>query len=186
MKYLVISGNPKKEGLCHSVMEEVIRGAKESGAETEVLTLEKLERCHVCGDGWGPCQKQHHCVFGKDGFDAAQQKVREADQLCFITPVYWWEMAESLKSFFDRLRRCEFGPAGALSNKPVLLVVSAGGTGNGLISCLDQMERFCRHTGALLYDFVAIHRWNHDYKRTAAYAAARAMTSGRKAGETLV
>jgi multimeric flavodoxin WrbA len=185
MKYLIISGNPKGDGLCFSVMKEALRGAKEGGADVEVLTVEKLERCHVCGDGWGSCREKHCCAFGTDGFNAAQEKVRAAEQLCFITPVYWAEMAEALKGFFDRLRRCEFGQNGALSGKPVLLIASPGGTGNGMLTCLEQMDRFCRHTGAIIFDYIGINRWNHDYKKNAVYAAVKAMASGRQAGETV-
>ena len=185
MKYVIISGNPKTEGLCHSVTEKVRCGAEDGGAQVEILKVEPLGRCHVCGDGWGSCRERHVCAFGEDGFDAAQEAVKNADQLCIITPVYWGEMAEGLKSFLDRLRRCEFGQAGALSGKQILLVASPGGTGNGLLTCLEQMDRFCRHTGAVIFDAIGINRWNNDYKRPAAYAAARAMAEGRKAGETL-
>jgi multimeric flavodoxin WrbA len=193
MKYLIISGNPKKDGLCHSLTEEVKRGAKDGGADVETLTLEKLERCHVCGNGWGSCREKHICAFGNDGFTEAQNKIYAADQLCFITPVYWAEMAEGLKSFFDRLRRCEFDmPFGsprdkkpALSGKQVLLIASPGGTGNGMLTCLEQMDRFCRHTGAVIFDYIGVNRWNNDYKKPTIYAAAKAMANGRTAGETL-
>jgi multimeric flavodoxin WrbA len=185
MNYLIVSGNPKSNGLCHAMMEAVHRGAEDGGAAVDILTVEKLERCHVCGDGWGTCREKHCCAFGKDGFDAAQETVKKADQLCIITPVYCGEMAEGLKCFFDRLRRCEFGQAGALSGKQMLLVASPGGTGNGMLSCLEQMDRFCRHTGAVIFDYIGINRWNNDYKKDAVYAAAKAMALGRKAGETL-
>ena len=185
MNYLIISGNPKRGGLCHSVSEEARRGALDSGAEVDVLTLEKLDRCHVCGNGWGTCREKHTCVFGDDGFNAAQEKARKADAFCFITPVYWGEMAESLKCFFDRLRRCEFGQNGALSGKPTLLVASPGGSGNGMLTCLEQMDRFCRHTGAIIFDYIGINRWNNDYKRRAVYEAVKAMTTGREAGKTI-
>jgi multimeric flavodoxin WrbA len=191
MKFLVISGNPKQEGLCHGVTEEILRGARDGGAETEILKQDKLERCHVCGDGWGTCLEQHRCAFGNDGFNEAQETVKKADALCFITPVYWAEMAEALKCFFDRLRRCEatkqFGGRAAdsvLAGKQTLLVASPGGTGNGAVECLDQMDRFCRHTGAIIFDYIAVNRWNRDYKEKTAYAAARALAEGRKNGET--
>ncbi|MDR1277873.1 MAG: flavodoxin family protein, partial [Treponema sp.] len=154
MKYVIISGNPKRGGLCYSVMEEAVRGAKEGGADVEVLTVEKLDRCHVCGDGWGSCRETHRCMFGGDGFTDLQGTIKNSDQFCFITPVYWGEMAETLKTFFDRLRRCEFGMKGALSGKQILLVASPGGTGNGMLSCLEQMDRFCRHTGAVIFDYI--------------------------------
>jgi multimeric flavodoxin WrbA len=185
MNYLIISGNPKRDGLCHSVSEEARRGALDGGADVEVLTLEKLDRCLVCGNGWGTCREEHICAFGNDGFNLAQEKARIADAFCFITPVYWGEMAESLKSFFDRLRRCEFGQNGALSGKPVLLIASPGGTGNGTLTCLEQMDRFCRHTSAVIFDYIGINRWNNDYKKRAVYEAAKAMTTGRKAGKSI-
>jgi multimeric flavodoxin WrbA len=180
MKYLIISGNPKTEGLCQRMTDAVARGAGESGAQVEVLKVERLERCHVCGTGWGTCASEHTCAFGGDGFNEAQDKVREAEQVCLITPVYWWEMAEALKSFLDRLRRCEFRREnGVMFGKPVLLVASAGGTGNGITSCIDQMDRFCTHMGAPVFDRIGVNRWNNDYKEAAVYAAAKAMAGGR-------
>ncbi|MDR3238063.1 MAG: flavodoxin family protein, partial [Spirochaetia bacterium] len=103
-------------------------------------------------------------------------------------------MAESLKCFLDRLRRCEVdmpllaprtGQKAALSGKQILLVASPGGSGNGALTCLDQMDRFCRFTGAVVFDYIGINRWNNDYKKSAVYAAAKAMAGGRKAGESL-
>jgi multimeric flavodoxin WrbA len=185
MQYLVISGNPKKNGLCWYVTEQIQRGARDGGADVRILVTDKMARCKVCGDGWGPCFDKHRCAFGDDGFNEAQDAVRQADQFCVITPVYWWEMAEGLKCFFDKLRRCEFGNKGALSGKQALLVASPGGTGNGMPEALTQMDHFCRHTGAVIFDYIGINRWNNDYKIKAAYAAARAMAEGRLAGETL-
>jgi multimeric flavodoxin WrbA len=192
MNYLIISGNPKKNGLCQSITDEVIRGVRDGGAQPTLLTVDRLERCHVCGDGWGSCREKHRCAFGSDGFDEAQTLVKNADQLCFITPVYWGEMAESIKCFFDRLRRCESAvfpdrkdPPPVLLGKQALLIASPGGSGNGALSCLEQMDRFCRHTGAAIFDYISINRWNNDYKKAAVYAAAYSMTQGRKAGERI-
>ncbi len=185
MNYLCVTGNPKSDGLCYAVTHAVARGAMEAGAAVDILHVDQLARCRVCGDGWGICRDQHCCAFGSDGFNEALEHIGRADALCLITPVYWGEMEESLKSFTDKLRRCSFGQSGALSGKPVLLVACAGGTGNGLLSCLEQMDRLCRHTGALPYDIIGVNRWNNDYKRAAATAAARAMAAGRPHGQTI-
>jgi multimeric flavodoxin WrbA len=193
MKMLIISGNPKKNGLCYELTEELSRGVRDGGGEGEVITLETVDRCQVCGDGWGPCRERHSCVFGEgDGFNEAQEKIRAADALCLITPVYWAEMAESLKCFCDRIRRCEAskhftgqGAESIFAGKRTLLVASAGGSGNGLLSCLEQMDRFCRHTGAVIFDYIGVNRWNEDYKKQALYAAGKAIAGGRKAGESL-
>jgi hypothetical protein len=47
------------------------------------------------------------------------------------------------------------------------------------------MDRFCRHTGAVIFDYTGVNRWNSDYKKEAAYAAAKAMAEGRKNGMSL-
>jgi len=186
--FLIISGNPKTNGLCHSVTEAVKRGASDGGEEVEILTAAGIERCRVCGGGWGTCLNERRCAYGEDGYNAAVDAVRKAGGICVITPVYWGEMAEGLKSFFDRLRRCEnmIRGNGVLAGKQVLLIASPGGSGNGAISCLEQMDRFCRHTGAVIFDYISVNRWNQDYKREAAYAAAKAIAGGRMAGVTLV
>jgi multimeric flavodoxin WrbA len=193
MKYLIITGNPKQDGLCHAVTEAVKKGAEAGGAIVDVLNVTKIERCHVCGTGWGTCREKHSCAFGNDGFNEAQAKAHEADMLCFITPVYWGEAEESFKCFFDRLRRCEFDmPWGkqrdkkpAFSGKQVLLIASPGGSGNGMFSCLEQLDRFCRHTRAAIFDYIGINRWNNDYKKQTVFEAAKAMASGRKNGDSI-
>lgn len=187
MKILILSGNPKKTGLCQSVVEEIKKGAAEGGAVVEEIRLSDyaIARCHVCGDGWGICRSTHICAFGDDGFEEVSARIADADALVLVTPVYWGEASETLKSFLDRFRRCQFGSSGTLSGKQVLLVASPGGTGNGLLSCLEQLDRFCRHTGAVIFDYVGTNRWSADYKRELARSSARALASGRKNGDTV-
>ncbi len=187
MKVLIVSGNPKTDGLCQSVIEAVMAGAGEAQASVEEIRLcdMQLVRCAVCNDGWGICREQHICVYGNDGFEAVGDKIESADAIVIATPVYWGEVTETLKCFLDRFRRCNFGISGRISAKQVLLIASAGGSGNGIVSCLKQLESFCQHTGAVVFDFIAVNRWNSDYKRVAAYEAAKALADGRKNGDTV-
>lgn len=188
MTFLIISGNPKKDGLCHTITREIIAGATDGGAEMAFLNMEthtQMTRCHICGNGWGECRNDRRCTYGDDGFNEAQELIKQADAIALVTPVYWGETAEWLKSFMDRFRRCEFGGSGALSSKRVLLVASAGGSGNGILTALEQMDRFCRHTGAVIFDYIGINRWNNDYKQLVVYKAAKAMAEGRPHGETV-
>jgi multimeric flavodoxin WrbA len=188
MKFLILNGSPKKDGLCISVMNEIIKGAADGGADVETYTPQSIGTCKMCGGGWGTCRADHKCSYRNDGFDAGQEAVKNADAVCIITPVYWCEMSEQLKMFLDRLRRCEFGlftKEGALAGKQVLLVASPGGSGNGAVECIDQMDRFCRHMAAVIFDYISVNRWNSDYKKQAAYSAAYALAKGRKAGDTV-
>jgi multimeric flavodoxin WrbA len=182
MNFLIISGTPKNEGLCDSCVKAVRDGAETEkvSAEVERVCDRPIARCAMCEDGWGDCLREHTCRFGDDGFSGLQRRIARADAVALVTPVYWWEMTEAMKAFFDRFRRCEAtkGEKGALAGKAVLLVASAGGSGNGLLSCLEQMERLCRHLRARIFDYIAVNRWNKEYKLAAISSAAKAIASG--------
>lgn len=181
MKVVIVSGTPKSEGLCYSCVQSARDGVLKAGAECEVESLceAKLKICAVCGDGWGTCGRDHRCRFGDDGFTALQERLARADALILITPVYWGEMSEPMKSFFDRYRRCEGLKAEGsdLRGKQVLLVASPGGSGNGMVSCFEQMDRLCRHLKAEIFDYVGVNRWNREYKVPTIGAAAAALVS---------
>ena len=181
MKVLILSGTPKTEGLAHSCVQRARDGAVAAGADCEIVSLceAKLRVCAVCADGWGICKKDHVCLYGDDGFAAIQDALAAADALILVSPVYWGEMTEAMKAFFDRYRRCEStkGEGSALRGKQVLLVAAPGGTGNGMVSCFEQMERLVKHLRAEIFDFVGVNRWNREYKLVTVGAAAAALVS---------
>ena len=183
MRFLVISGTPKHEGVCDSCVRAVCEGAETEGVAVEVARVcdWSIARCAICEDGWGDCLRKHTCRFGDDGFTDLQKKIAQSEAIALVTPVYWWEMTESMKAFFDRFRRCEAprGDEGAMAGKPVLLVASPGGSGNGMLSCLEQMERLCKHLRARIFDYIGVNRWNKEYKLVAIRSAAKAMASGK-------
>lgn len=181
MKVLILSGSPKKEGLCFSCVEAAREGVEKAGSECEIIRLNDkgIKRCAMCDDGWGDCYEKHICRFGGDGFSEIQEKINQADAMILDTPVYYGDMTEVMKAFFDRLRRCEAhkGESGAMAGKPVILIASPGGSGSGAISCLEQMERLCHHLRAKVFDYVSVNRWNKGYKMEAIKAAAESMSS---------
>jgi multimeric flavodoxin WrbA len=188
MKICILSGNPKTDGLCQGMVLAAKRGALEGGAEVDEIRLSdmKLMRCQVCGNGWGTCRDEDACVYGdQDDFNAIRARMEASDAVVMITPVYWGETAEALKAFLDRMRRCTFNHKDEAASRQALLIASAGGTGNGLLTCLEQMDRFCRHLGMPIYDIIGVNRWNSDYKREAIRAAVVALARGRKNGDTV-
>lgn len=187
MNICIVSGTPKKEGLCHQVVLSAISGAKSVKAEVSEIRLceYNLIRCQVCDDGWGICRTEKKCKFADDGFEEICEVIKAADAVVFISPVYWGETTEAFKSFIDRFRRCGFGPESSIRGKQTLLIAVPGGSGNGMLTCFEQMDRFCRHTGAVIFDYIGINRWNSDYKREAVFASVRAIASGRKNGDTV-
>lgn len=194
MKLLIISGTPKTDGVTYSFVKVAEDTIAELGMEAEVIRLAgmNLTKCKMCGDGWGICFKEHYCVFGKnDGFSELQEKVKEADAYIYITPVYWGEISEELKIFVDKMRRCEATKqwddrkeeVSFFAGKPSLLVAVAGGGGGGIVSCFADLERaIAQWSGdswprekAGIFDFVAVNRWNQEYKRETLKAAIKEM-----------
>lgn len=173
MKILIISGTPKDDGLCASLVNAA---AGAGGADCAVVTLPKLkiEGCRICGDGWGLCRDERNCVIDDD-FNRIKDSLPDYDSFVLITPVYWGEVSDVMKHFIDRLRRCEAG--NMLQGKKFILVASAGGSGGGILFCLEQMQRFVAAMGAGVYDYIGINRWNSAYKREALVKAVQGLLS---------
>jgi multimeric flavodoxin WrbA len=178
MKIAVLSASPNTDGLTAACARAAVAAAGGAGADARELRLNGagIGLCHACGNGWGTCRTEHRCQI-EDGFQSIHRQVIEADALVLVTPVYWGEMSESMKAFTDRFRRCEAsaGEASRLRAKPVIVVAAAGGTGNGLVSCLGSMERLLQHLRARQFDLVSVNRWNRDYKIRAIAASTEAL-----------
>ena len=178
MNVIVISTSPNEAGLTAACASAAVAGVRSAGGRAEEVRLNDLEvgMCQACDDGWGTCRTSHTCQV-HDGFQALHARALDADALVIVSPVYWHEMSESAKALTDRLRRCEAtrGAESGLCGKPIIAVAAAGGSGNGMISCLASMERWIKHTRARVYDLLPVNRWSREYKLTAIQAAARTM-----------
>ena len=196
MKLLIINATPKTDGVCYSFVTTAQETAAELNLDVEVIRLSSLNltKCKMCDDGWGICFKEHICKFGKeDGFEDLQKKVQAADAYIYITPVYWGEISEELKIFLDKLRRCQatkqwnnksVGPS-FLKSKPTIMVASAGGGGGGIVNTFSVIERAITQMGGDewpretegIFDYIAVNRWNQEYKRETLKAAIKEMTA---------
>ena len=194
MNLLIINATPKTDGITYSFVEAAEETAKELDVKYETLRLSglTLEKCKMCGDGWGICFNDHICVFGdKDGFNELQKKVQKADAFVYITPVYWSEISEEFKIFLDKLRRCQATKqwdvreeeVSFLKGKPSILVANAGGGGGGILTALQDIERavqqmsgdmWPRETDGI-FDYIGVNRWNKEYKRNALKSAVAEM-----------
>lgn len=162
--YIIITASPNSGGLTAACGKAAADGIISAGGEARVIDIsaEKLEPCRICGDGWGTCRQSSECVIKNDIFSDLQTKIREADGVILITPVYWGQPSERMKYFLDRFRRCEaFNPNGsAAAGKQIDLIAAAGGSGNGTASCLSEMEMWCRHVGAVPKERIGVTRFN--------------------------
>lgn len=180
MKVMIFTSSPNTDGLTAACGDAAKTGAEEAGAQVVMVNLNKLDisSCHACGNGWGPCRNEHRCQV-QDDFQGIHTSMADMDAYVIITPVYWGEMSESAKAFFDRVRRCEAlkKDKTLFEEKPVIAVAAAGGSGNGLTTCLTSLERFFAHVKAVKFDLIGITQKSRAYKLNTIQEAARVMVS---------
>ena len=173
-KVAIVWASPNEDGLTASAKNQIMNGLTDAGIQiTEIhLNRKNLEHCRACGNGWGTCNKKGTCVI-QDDFAEIYQVLTEADGIVWISAVYWSDMTEIFKAFFDRLRRCDAAHNHFLTEKRCVLIACAGGTGRGTLECLTQMERGLTHMGMRAYDRIPVVRYNRDYILPALYEAGK-------------
>jgi multimeric flavodoxin WrbA len=180
MTFLVVYSSPNANGLTAACAAAAAEGIAQADAQVQVLRLNDLDvgKCRACNDGWGSCRSQHQCQV-QDGFQDLHARVMAADGLILVTPVYWGDSSESMKAFVDRMRRCEAsaGETSRLLAKPVIAVACAGGTGNGTVTCLLNLDNWIKHVRARMFDLVPVTRWSRAWKLDAIRESARAMAA---------
>ena len=99
-KVLVISTSLRAKSNSDILTESLIEGAQAAGHEVEQISLKgkELKFCIGCL----ACQKMQECVLKDDAVRIAE-KVKNADTLVFVTPIYYYEMSGQMKTLLDRL-----------------------------------------------------------------------------------
>ena len=176
MKIMVITSSPNKHGLTESCAAAAKKGIEKGSGEAIMVRLNDLNilKCIACDQGWGICFESDKCIL-EDDFEKVHEVMGEVDGFVVVTPVYFHDMSESAKTFFDRLRRCEANlkfkreKINKIEKKPCICVAAAGGMGTGTVSCLTSMERLFYHLNKLDYsnltkfDYIGITRRNKEY-----------------------
>ena len=161
--YIIVTASPNADGLTAACGKAALDGVSAAGGVAELIDIsaDKLQPCLICDNGWGSCRSSSKCVI-EDSFAQMQVKIRSADGVILVTPVYWGQPSERMKYFLDRFRRCEAfnKDGGAARGKQIDLVAAAGGSGNGTATCLSEMETWCRQVGAIPKDRIGITRFN--------------------------
>lgn len=134
---------PNKIGLTFSCVEECEKELKRLESEVEHICIntKNIKKCLACGKrGWGICLDEHKCIQ-KDDFNEIYEYMSNFDAYIFITPVYFWEMSESAKTFFDRLKRCDaFNDNSKIKGNKIICIACAGGSGNGTEETLKSFD----------------------------------------------
>jgi len=121
MKVLIVNGSPHREGNASVAVAELARTFAAEGIviETVELGIKRVSGCLGCYQ----CAKLGKCVVGDIVNDAAD-KLREADGMVVVSPVYYASPNGTLVSFLDRLflscrcdKRMKVGAAVAVARR---------------------------------------------------------------------
>lgn len=99
-KILVITTSLRAKSNTDILADRLIAGAKDAGHEVEAISL-KGKTIKFC-IGCMACQKTQKCIQKDDAVWIAE-KVKEADTLVFVTPIYYYEMSGQMKTLLDRM-----------------------------------------------------------------------------------
>ena len=99
-KILVITTSLRARSNSDILAGRLAAGAREAGHEVECLSL-KGKDIRFCV-GCLACQKTRKCVLDDDAA-AIAEKVKDADALVFVTPIYYYGMSGQMKTLLDRL-----------------------------------------------------------------------------------
>ena len=182
MQILMLSGSRNRKGRTARAIEAIGKGVAKAGGSSEFIFLPELniERCRQCDkEGWGICKSENRCII-EDDFDLIVAKLSIADAVVFASPVYFYDLSESMRSFLDRLRRItprpDPGPRRVFpmpgvsplmpppGSTPAVGVCMAGGGGGGAPYCCVILERFLPECGFDVVDMIPVRRQNFEFK----------------------
>jgi len=145
---LILNGSPRIIGNTAALSDQLAAGARESGAEAEIIYLHGLDiqACDACD----ACQTGGKgCVIGDDMQDI-YPKLLAADAIVIATPVYWYSMTAQMKLCLDRWYALESGNGFDLEGKRLSLLMVYGDKdlySSGGITIIHTLEGSCRYVG---------------------------------------
>ena len=101
MKVIGINASPRKKANTQTLVEAMLKGAAEKGAETRLVNLRELDinGCMGC-EG---CKKQLGKCVQRDDLTPLLQEMADYDAIVLGTPVYWFHVTAQFKMLVDRL-----------------------------------------------------------------------------------
>ena len=103
-KVIAINGSPRRNGNTAELLGCALNGAKDAGAETELIHLYGLNykgciSCFYCKRK----DKEHgHCAM-KDDLSPVLGSIREADAIVLGSPIYFMNLSAGMIAFMERL-----------------------------------------------------------------------------------
>ena len=100
-KIIGIAGSPRRKGNSTTLLQQVLQGAEDRGAESQIIFLNGLSfrGCQACDS----CIHTGKCSV-EDELTPFYSDLREADIWILASPIYYDSFSGQAKLFFDRCR----------------------------------------------------------------------------------
>ncbi|UCE81141.1 MAG: flavodoxin family protein [Methanobacteriota archaeon] len=97
---LGILGSPRLKGNTADILEAVLNGAREEGAEVECLALAKMkiEPCVECRR----CDDEAECAVKTDDMQKIYARIRKVDAIVLASPIFFMGVTAQAKAMIDR------------------------------------------------------------------------------------
>jgi len=100
LKVLGILGSPCLNGNTAELLDAVLEGAREEGAQVERFDLVrmKINACMECGG----CDSGSSCVQARDDMLLVYDKIRSVDAIVLASPIFFMGVTAQMKAMIDR------------------------------------------------------------------------------------
>jgi multimeric flavodoxin WrbA len=100
VKVIGFNGSPRKKANTATLVEAVLKGAADKGAETRLVNLNELniKGCQGCE----ACKKEPGKCAYKDDLTPLIQEMKDCDAIVLGSPIYWFRESAQLKMLIDR------------------------------------------------------------------------------------
>ena len=99
-KIVAFIGSPNKAGKTAGIVNEIVRGAQQYGAEGKIYTLSNMNIKYCQGCKY--CKKEGNTCCIKDDMQQIYEDFINADSIIIGSPIYSCQVSAQTKTLFDR------------------------------------------------------------------------------------
>lgn len=166
MKHLIVYTHPNPNSFNKAIVDAIEGASKSKGHETKI--------CDLYGEDFYPVLKPSDIEAFQSGnipedIKAEQDKIKWADMITFVYPIWWAGMPAMLKGYIDRVfsygfayQYTEEGPMGLLKGKKVM-VFNTTGSPNEVYSATGMHDSIKQITDMGIFKFCNIEVISHTF-----------------------
>ena len=154
-KIMMVVGSPNERGNTRTVVDWVAAGAREAGADVEIVDAARLRYevygCQACMACRG--SEAFRCVVDDEAADVIA-RMPEKDVVVLATPIYFWGLSAQLKHVVDRMFSLMKPSEGGYELAPGLgdvrmafIATSGGGDGWGIRLAEENVRAVAEFAG---------------------------------------